>query len=52
MDEPASIAERTVTMEEALPETVMEAGGVLMRSAIAMYKQAMDAFRTANKRRP
>lgn len=48
-DEAASIAERTVAMEEALPEAVMDAIGVLMRSAVAMYIQAMDAFRTANK---
>lgn len=48
-DEAASIAERTVTMEEALPREVLEAAGVLMRSAISMYIKAMDAFRTANK---
>ncbi len=48
-DEAASIAERTVTMEEALPEPVLEAAGILMRSAITMYKQAMDAFRAANE---
>ena len=48
-DEAASIAERVVTMEEALPEGVLEAAGVLMLSAITMYVQAMDAFRTANK---
>ncbi|SBW07209.1 Phosphate transport system regulatory protein PhoU [uncultured delta proteobacterium] len=48
-DEAASIAERTVTMEKSLPTGVMQAAGVLMRSAISMYVQAMDAFRTANK---
>jgi phosphate transport system protein len=48
-DEAASIAERTVTMEESLPEEVLEAAGVLMRSAVVMYIQALDAFRTANK---
>ena len=48
-DESASIAERTVTMEESLPESVLQAAGILMRSATAMYVQAMDAFHTANK---
>ena len=48
-DEAASIAERTVALEEPLPDGVMQAVGVLMRSAITMYVQAMDAFRTANK---
>lgn len=48
-DEAASIAERTVTMEKSLPTGVMQAAGTLMRSAIAMYAQAMDAFRTANR---
>ena len=48
-DEALSIAERTVTLEEPLPDGVMQAIGVLMRSAITMYVQAMDAFRTANK---
>ena len=48
-DEAASIAERTVTMETPLPKEVMDAVGLLMRSAITMYVQAMDAFRKANK---
>lgn len=48
-DEAASIAERTVTMEEALPEEVMRAASLLMNSAISMYTKAMDAFRTADK---
>lgn len=48
-DEAAGIAERTVAKEESLPDEVMLAVGALMRSAIAMYIQAMDAFRTANK---
>jgi phosphate transport system protein len=48
-DEAASIAERTVTMEESLPGGVMQAAGNLIRSTMAMYIQAMDAFRTANK---
>ena len=48
-DEAASIAERTIIMEEALPQGVMEATGLLMRSAITMYTQAMDAFKTAGK---
>ncbi|MCC8193556.1 MAG: phosphate signaling complex protein PhoU [Deltaproteobacteria bacterium] len=48
-DEAASIAERTVTMEEALPGVVIEAVGTLMRSAMAMYIQAMDAFRKGDR---
>ena len=48
-DEAASIAERVVIMEEPLPQTVLEAAGELMRSATAMYRQAMDAFRTGDR---
>ncbi len=48
-DEAASIAERTVTMENSMPAEVMRAIGTLMRSAVRMYIQAMDAFRTADK---
>ena len=48
-DEAASIAERTVALEEPLPDGVMQAVGLLMRSAITLYVQAMDAFRTENK---
>ena len=48
-DEAASIAERVVTMEKNLPAPVLQAAGDLMRSAVAMYIKAMDAFRTANK---
>lgn len=48
-DEAASIAERTATMEEGLPETVMEAVGTLMRSVITLYARAMTTFRTANR---
>ena len=48
-DEAASIAERVIIMEEPLPDKVMEAAGTLMRSAVAMYRQAMDAFRTQDK---
>lgn len=50
-DEAASIAERTITMGEPLPPEVMSAAGLLMRSAIAMYKGTMEAFRTADKDR-
>ncbi len=48
-DEAVSIAERTVAMEKALPPEVVRAVGVLMRSAVSLYVQAMDTFRTANK---
>jgi len=48
-DESASIAERTIALEKSLPEGVLRATGILMRSAIAMYVQTIDAFRTANK---
>lgn len=48
-DEAASIAERTISMEEALPEEVMQATSLLMHSAVSMYIKAMDAFKTADK---
>jgi phosphate transport system protein len=48
-DEAAGIAERTVTSESSLPREIMDAAGPLMHSAVAMYKQSMDAFRAANK---
>ncbi len=50
-DEAASIAERTVTMEASLPDEVTRAVGTLMRSAMTMYIQAIDAFRMGNKDR-
>ena len=48
-DEAASIAERTIGLDEPLPEEIMQAVSLLMRSAISMYKQSMEAFRAANK---
>ena len=48
-DEAASIAERTIALKEPLPDAVMQAVEVLMHSAISMYVQAMDAFRTESK---
>ena len=47
-DEAASIAERALAMEMPLSREVLEAAGPLMRSAITMYTQAMDGFRTAD----
>lgn len=48
-DEAASIAERTTGLDEPLPEDVMQAVSLLMRSAITMYKQSLEAFRTADR---
>jgi phosphate transport system protein len=47
-DEAASIAELTVTLETPLPGEVMEAVGLLMRSAASLYKESMETFRTAD----
>ena len=47
-DEAASIAERTVTMGEPLPAEIMDAVLPLMHSANALYRQAMDAFRSGD----
>jgi phosphate transport system protein len=48
-DEAASIAERTLGSDGPLPGEVMQAVSLLMRSAIAMYKQSMEAFRAADR---
>lgn len=48
-DEAASIAERTVTMESPLPGEILDILDPLVRSATAMYRQAMDAFRSADR---
>jgi phosphate transport system protein len=48
-DEAASIAEWTVVSESLLPPEIMNAISPLMRSAATLYRQSMDAFRTADK---
>ena len=47
-DEAASIAELTILMENPLPREVMESIGPLMRSALTMYKQSVEAFRASD----
>jgi phosphate transport system protein len=47
-DEAASIAERAIVLHELLPEPVLSAVGRLMATAIANYKKAVEAFRTAD----
>jgi phosphate transport system protein len=47
-DEAASISERTILLADSLPEEIMDALGLLMHSALDMYKKALHAFRTAD----
>lgn len=49
-DEAASIAERVIILNEALPEPVLDAVRPLARSAGTLYGKAVDAFRNEDKK--